>query len=285
MVSLEETLKRETLSQLSGISKASLKTALPPKDNGERLEEFLYGDIRRTIQLLFPAGYGSSHWATPGKRMVQLEESRFVTSYLLRNNAVPDSLSALVLMGPDPAMACLPWALPGIATKFIGFEMDHSIWSRASHQRASAEEELSRQGLFLWLSPREPKKIEIHLRFATCFSHPWAKDPDAGRAGVIDLDFCRNTLRTEKNRQQILRLVSLRAPHRGPFILRTTLHIGRTGNSRRDVSRQVQSFESQIEGLGFAMRAKNESPYQSVLPMLSSLWILERKRDSNEKLQ
>lgn len=274
--SLEETLKRQTLAEISGISKRALKLALPPKAREEELAEFLYGDIREILSALLPDGPGHSRWASLGKRVVQFEEARFVTNYFLRNNHFPQSRSAMVLLGKDPQIACLPWAIPGIAVDFWGYETSLLTYLEGQDRVKQAQEMLGKKSLYLWLNHTLQRKVTLHYLRESCLK----TNSFMPNLAVFDLDFCRNMLRLEKDRRRISRLVGDKACNTGPIVLRTTLHVGRCGNSRREIDRQVRDFESLLTE-NFLIRAKNESPYQSIMPMLSLLWILERK-DENE---
>lgn len=266
--SIGEVMSEFPLASRAGVTKKAIKKATSNGVDEKALMKFIHGDIN-VIHNSLPKPSGLQEWETTGKRFVQLEEARFVAKHFLRNAVRPSSSRALVLSGTDPALACLPWAMSGIATRFVAYERDLVIWRRA----------MDRQGHELRkITTREitGRECELHIVYGDILH---SRD---GIFGVIDLDFCSNQLRIEKSRAAILNLVDRTAPATGPFVFRTTIHLGRVGNSLEDVEHHIEDFERELkepdeEYQAYKVRAFDRSPYQSSLPMVSLLWILERQ--------
>ena len=220
-----------------------------------------------------PSGYQT--WDTAGKRYVHIEETKFVARHFLRNAIRPQSTRALVLSGTDPALTCLPWAMSGLATEFTACEVNPLVYS-------TIKKTLQKEVRKIKESLPEGRKFEINVVLRNVL-----REIDY-EYGIIDLDFCNNRIRTEKHRDEILSLLDSVSPSTGPFVLRTTLHLGRANNSREDVERHVETFEEELRNPGggsqrYKIRAHDMSPYQSSLPMVSLIWILERRRRRNQQ--
>ncbi len=254
-----------------GVTKKAIKKAISGGIKEETLLNFIHGDINNIYNSL-PEPSGLQSWETSGKRYVHLEEARFVARHFLRN-AVKPPTTALVLSGMDPALACLPWAMSGVATKFVAYEKDSMVyslaWGRLGHE----------------LRKIQSRSLEHKLCTLNILSGDILKEKRLG-FGVIDLDFCNNQLRTKDSREQIINLLDRVSPMKEPFVFRTTLHLGRVNNSLQDVENHIEKFEEELrigeDGYqSYRIRAFDRSPYQSSLPMVSLVWILERKTNEN----
>jgi hypothetical protein len=249
-----------------GVTKKAIKKATNGGIEEKDLLDFIHGDIDKLYKSL-PHPSGAQSWESSGKRYVQLEEARFVARHILRNNIKLPS-SALVLSGTDPALACLPWAMCGIATKFVAYEKDILIYSNARHR---VKKELQK----IQSRSQSYKECELEIVYGDILE-------EKEKFGIIDLDFCSNQLRTKDSRGQIIKFLDHVTPSQEPFVLRTTLHIGRANNSSRDIEGHIEEFEKELrrplEGYyNYKIRACDRSPYQSSVPMVSLVWILERQ--------
>lgn len=265
----EEMAEPFPLAKLVGISQVALKTIVERGDTEERLFRFLYGDLHALYEKL-PKPSFSQRWDTPGKRFTHLEDSKFLVRHFLRTNSWPKSQSAMVLLGTEPLLACLPWIMSGIATDFVGYEIDSDRYKKA---RSISEEYLNQTLLGiedLWPVSKS-QKISILMAHGCCL-----KDQGEKKYGIFDLDFCRNELRTEEGRRCIVNLLNRSSPKTGQFALRITIHVGRAGNSKKDIRRYLASFEDKLWAAGYEIRANMPSPYQSTVPMMSITWVLER---------
>lgn len=257
------------LASRAGVTKKAIKKALNCGIDEEVLFDFIHGDLN-LIHKTLPPPSGKQAWESTGKRYVHLEEARFVAKHFLRNTIRPANDRALLLSGMDPALACLPWALSGIASHFVAYESNPNAF-QITNKKLSEERKKLKSCL-----PAE-KACGLALRQGDILN----KSEEV--YGVIDLDFCNNQLRTEERRTNILKLIDSNAPLEGPFIFRTTLHLGRVNNSREDVEQHIEEFEKELreptEGFQrYKIRASDRSPYQSSLPMVSLIWILEARR-------
>ena len=118
-----------------GVTKKAIKRAISGGIEEQALRDFIHGDIDELYKSL-PTPSGAQSWESSGKRYVQLEEVRFVVRHMLRNSIKPLP-SALVLSGMDPALACLPWAMGGIAHRFTAYEKDPLVYSRIKNRLES----------------------------------------------------------------------------------------------------------------------------------------------------
>lgn len=258
------------LASQAGITQAAIKNTLRKGITEKDLFQFLHGNINYLYETLPKPSY-SQPWETSGKRYVHLEEARFVARHFLRNNIQPQNERALVLSGTDPCLACLPWIMSGIVTSFDAVEvsLDNYLIAKA---KIKAEIKKIEEKI------QPSKKIEFNLLWTDCFNIYGVK------YSVIDLDFCNNQLRKIESRNKILHLLRKISPRKGPFIFRTTLHVGRPNNSKKDIENHIDSFErdlltGRISNIQYKIRAHDRSPYQSSLPMLSLIWILERREE------
>ena len=263
-------MKEFPLASQAGITKRSIRKAISNGVNERDLFHFIHGDVN-LIHSELPKASGFQPWETTGKRYVHIEEARFVARHFLRNGIQPSSRKALVLAGTDPALACLPWAMSGIASRFVAYENDYEAHYRARRNLSNERRKVR---------SRLPAGREFRLKLirGDVFEINGFDD-----FGVIDLDFCNNRLRNADAREKLLSLIDRASPLVGPFVLRTTLHMGRVDNSREDVERHIEKFEKEIRDprdpdfQSYRIRASDRSPYQSSLPMVSLVWILERQ--------
>lgn len=263
-------MSKYPLANRAGIAQTIIKKAVGKDIPEEKLFKFLHGDIN-TIYKTLPKPSNEQSWETSGKRYVHLEETKFIAGHLIRNGCKPVNERALILSGTDPALACLPWVMSNVSYRFDAYEKDLNCWKFA-RKRISKETEKIKEK-----APKN-KKIELNLIYGDIL--------DANKKyGVIDLDFCNNHLRTSSSRRKIIELIERVSPDKGPFILRTTLHVGRQSNSRESVTRNIDDFEESLRRgpVGYRIKAHNQSPYQSTLPMISLVWILERKEQLEQK--
>jgi hypothetical protein len=264
------------LAHRAGIAKRTIQKVLGSGVTEKDLFSFIHGDVNLIYKTL-PKPSGNQSWETTGKRFVHLEEARFVAKHFLRNAIRPKNQKALILSGTDPALACLPWIMSGIATRFVAYESNYEIYQQL-------KENLIREKLSVINRLPKRKRFELELVFGNIL------DEEDRKYGIIDLDFCNNRIRTWNSRAEILELVDEVSPLKGPFVLRTTLHVGRTNNSREDIERHIELFEKELRypedtfHQKYRIRASDRSPYQSVLPMISLVWILERKYDDMEDI-
>ncbi len=258
-------MKEFELARRAGVTKKSLRLALKQGFSEQEIFEFLHGDLNALFEKL-PKPSRYQGWDTSGKRYVHLEDARFAAKHFLRNGIHPSSNKALVLSGTEPALACLPWAMSGIASDFTACEKVFKNFNRA---KSREEDDIKK------VYHRLPKKYEVNVNLLWCD----CLDLDEETYGIFDLDFCSNQLRSPSSRSKITGLLARTAPRIGPFVLRTTLHVGRLNNSQKDVENHIESFEKNLrEGSEeYKIRGFNRSPYQSSLPMISLIWILERK--------
>ncbi len=269
-------MRREELSLpiFSGITKAAIKASVrgsaSPEDSEKAIRHFLFGELESVISR---AVGQQPDWASHGKRCVQFTEARRALQFFLRSSSKPQSDGALVLSGPDPGISCLPWAMSGLAASFYLCERDKRVAALARSRLPSAEKLISKKINYLWWSRNETPGYSISIRSGDCFSEP---PPEEGYI-IIDLDFCNNHLRTQTGIRQVADFVFDTAAKRGPSIFRTTLHVGRVGNAWGTVLNNIEEMDSALKERGFRIREKTESKYASTLPMVSVMWILERK--------
>jgi len=259
-----------------GVTRLAINNALGKGFKGERLQrerslnQFLFGDVRELYSQL-PGSSNRQGWETRAKRFLQLEEARWIAKHYLRNNLSPKSHNALVLTGTEPALACIPWAKGGLATSFIGWEKDLSVYQNAIRKEITERRKIEKHASYLWHPCDAEKKVFLYLREGNCFKYQ-----SNIKYGVFDLDFCNNHLRTQEGQREILSLIKRSSPKRGPFVLRTTLHVGRNeGNSKADIEGHIRFFERSLREDGWNIRAQDRNPYQSTVPMISLIWILE----------
>jgi len=252
-----------------GLSKKTINDFFEDGIEDPNILNFCHSDINQMYtQLPKPSQYQS--WDTSGKRYVHLEEVQFVVRHLVRNGTPLKNRRALILSGSDPALACLPWAMSGLVSEFDAYEKAIDPYFIA---RGKLEKELQK----IIDCSSGNKKIELNLIYKNCFK---VKNKEYG---IIDLDFCNNQLKDYTQRNLLFDLINRIAPKTGPFVFRTTLHIGRTNNSKEEVEENIEAFERRLK-IGnspsnrFIVKAFERSPYQSTLPMIALTWILERKK-------
>ncbi len=263
------------LSHQVGITKAAIQKALEYGTTEEDVLNFIHGDID-TIYNTLPQASNCQPWETSGKRYVQIEEVRFVTRHFLRNGIRPTNQNALILGGTEPALACIPWAMSNLAKSFHVYENKIALHRLAINKKRKEKRRI--EGLL-----SSGQQIELEMIFGNILS------VERQEFGIIDLDFCNNRIREEVSRVRILNLIDSVSPKSGPFVLRTTLHVGRKGNSKKDVEEHIDQFEEEIRSgdnelyQPYKIRAHDRSPYQSSLPMISLIWILERRENWIQK--
>lgn len=263
-------MSKYPLASQAGVTKRAIKKATANGISEESLFQFIHGDLKKIYEKL-PTSSGYQSWDSSGKRYVHIEEAKFVAKHFLRNTIKPKSRKALVLSGTDPALACLPWAMSGLADEFVAYESYDLAYYFAKKDFSNEKRKIKN------LVPKG-REIELQLVLGNIL------EERSQKYGIIDLDFCNNRIRNQDYRSEILSLVDEVSPNTGPFVLRTTLHMGRANNSRRDIENHIDKFEEQLRNptnnsLGYKIRAHDRSPYQSSLPMVSLLWILEKRRE------
>jgi len=281
-------MRRGLNARQAGISKTAIKTALGRNLDEKAIMDLLYGDINALVENKFGSGEGKQYWATLGKRYVQVNEARFASEFFLRNNLPLQSHTGLILTGADPQRACLPWAMFGLAERFIGYEIDWKTMYKARYLIPETERRI-KEAISHIRSDGEAvsKNLELAILEGDCLDDPGSftrrgKLIEMAPYSVMDLDFCNNQLRFEKQQERIIDLIKRNSPDEGLFILRTTLHVGRIGNSKKEIEKQIIKFEDRLRKASFREKAKNRNQYQSNLPMLSLIWILEKeKKDEN----
>jgi hypothetical protein len=271
-------MRREELSlpTFSGITKESIRNSLlgyQASDEAEvKLQRFLFEGLPRVIKRALGDKIGKAEWASHGKRCVQFMEARAALDFFLRSNSIPQAYQALILAGPDPELACIPWALSGLPTRFLICDKDKDLISQAKKNIKSIDKLISKNINYLWWDRGENPVHSVTIVNEDCFN---IQPPEDGYI-VLDLDFCNNMIRTSGGTRKISSFVSDAGATKGPFIFRTTLHVGRIGNSWNDVLDNIEEMDNEIRKKGFRVREKIESKYTSTLPMVSIMWILER---------
>jgi hypothetical protein len=253
-------MREYPLAKRAGVTRKSIEAALEYQKTEEDLFRFLHGNMYHLHAKMPEPSYKQS-WDRTGKRFVHLEEVRFITRHLLRNNIYPQSKRALIISGTEPALACIPWALSGLVSDFEAYENSIDTYLEAASKRAIETHKL-------YKAANDDTSLEII--FGDCFR---VKNKDYG---IFDLDFCNNHLKTKDSRDEILQLINNNSVLEGPIILRITIHVGRLGNSRSDTEEHINLFNEELRNK-YKIRAHDISPYQSSVPMTSLIWILERK--------
>lgn len=275
-----KSIEEEHLAHLSGISKKAIRRAiLSNQDTLDRVYNFLFGDIGSTILFSVGEDPGSASWSTYGKRCVQILEAREALQFYLRNAIIPENKRVLVLSGPNPDKACMPWIISGLGKRFVAYEKDFDTYLVAKKTLSGQLEKLERKSLPLWGKDFNGVQniLDIDLRWDNCLD----ENKIEGQFSIIDLDFCNNKLKNPDVLLTINNIINKSANRKGITIFRTTLHVGRTGNSWKEVEKNIEDLEKLLRWTSFRIRHKSEHRYLSTLPMVSVMWILER-RDKNE---
>ena len=258
----------EVSAHTMGIRTKSLKMAT---NHGQaRKTEFarlLYGDIRALVKEVLADSIDYEPHASPGKRFVQLREAQWALQWFVSNEP-PEGHSALLLTGTVPALACKPWAKMGIAFDFIGYESDPYKYWRAFSCLPGARRQVGNQLTPLWVHKGQDVRAKI-----TVINGDILDDRQDKVYSVIDTDFCRSYIRDPADREHLLELIARQGPPTGPFVFRTTVHVGHTDNSRGDIRRHTREFKEGLERSGFDILASNRSSYHC---MMSLIYILER---------
>jgi hypothetical protein len=253
-------MEKYVWSREAGIIKKSIKRILEHQNSERDISEILHGDLKSLYKNL-PKSSQRQLWESSGKRIVHLEEIRFVLKYMLRNDVTLGSRRAIVLGGMEPAISCTPWAMTGLIDQFDLYENQPYIYLNVINRLKSET---------CKIQYRSSDKISVSLTFGDCLNARY------NCYGLFDLDFCSNHLRDEEQRNRVFKLLIENSPENGIIVVRTTIHVGRVNNSKKEIREHIRLFNEQLSK-EYEILALDRSPYVGSVPMASLIWILDRK--------